>query len=84
MLKGIYSIYDEKAQVFQTPFFSVQELEAKRQLHFLVLDETTFISKFPNDFRLFRLGSIDTVSGVINHLPVPELVCTATELKGGR
>lgn len=81
MLKGLYSIYDEKTQVFGTPFASVYEQEAIRHLAALCLDDRQIVCLFPSDFRLYRIGQFDDITGLLTSLPVPQLVASAVDIK---
>ena len=52
---GMYTFYDRKAKRYQTPFFAISDLFAKR--HYSQLRETEgLIKSFPKDFDLIRIG----------------------------
>lgn len=78
MLKGVYSLYDEASQSFNVPFYTVHEQEAIRHIGALLLDKNSMVSNFPQDFKLYKLGTFDTSSGVITSLDVPLLVTAAS------
>jgi len=80
MKQKIYSIYDEKAMAFMTPFYQVSDSLAYRMLTQLVNDETTNVCKYPEDFSLYRLGEWDDVSGGI-HQKEMKCLAKATEVK---
>lgn len=67
----IFTVYDKKAQSYNTPFFCASDDLAKRSFVELCRDERTVIARNPEDFDLFCLGSFfedsaffDTVSPV--------------------
>lgn len=80
----IYSIFDEKAQVFNTPFTEHNENTAIRSFTNLCLDGTGMVSKYPEDFKLYHIGDFDVVKGIITALPVPEFVVSAMQVISSR
>ncbi len=79
MILNIYSIYDEKATVYQNLITFNTNGQALRVLADIVQDPKTTINKHPSDYKLYRLGSVDDNSGVITPLPVPELIGNAID-----
>lgn len=55
----IYSIYDEKVEAYNTPFFSPTNPAAIRQFTDLANNEQTTISNHPHDYILYQLGKWD-------------------------
>lgn len=76
----IFSIYDEKAQVFNTPFVGSNEAVAVRSFADICLDGTNMVSKYPGDFKLYYVGNFDAVKGTITALDVPEFVVSAMQV----
>jgi len=74
---SIYSIRDNKASAFNTPFFSESDVLATRSLTQAVRDPRLQLSMFPEDFDLYRLGLYDPVSGIISPAKQPEFVVSA-------
>lgn len=60
----MFAIYDLKADSYQTPFFAVNSPVAERMFSAMKSDSTTMVYRFPEDFRLFRVGEFDMVTGV--------------------
>jgi len=75
----VFSIFDEKAQTFSKPFFLTHKGEAIRVFSDVVNDEKSMIAKHPEDYKLYKLGSFDDVSGVMESLPMPEFINNATD-----
>lgn len=77
----IYSIRDSKGEVFNTPFFQKTHGEAERNFRELVNDEKSMVSKYPEDFDLYHLGSYEDQSGKIEILPTPSHVVKAISVQ---
>jgi hypothetical protein len=72
-----FSIFDDKATVFNTPFFSINESVARRDFTRLVQDESSIIHVSPVDFHLYEVGSFDDDSGIFAVYDKPVFVCHA-------
>jgi hypothetical protein len=59
MIKKIYSVYDKKAAVYCTPFYSVNAATAVRDFGHVAKDSQTEIGKYPEDFSLWYFGEWD-------------------------
>lgn len=78
----LFSVYDSKALNYAGPFAAASRGVAVRMLMTAVADASTDVSKFPGDFTLFELGSLDTSSGVLKGcVNGPELVLRADQAK---
>ena len=64
----IFSIYDSKAETFNTPLFLVQEGQAIRIFDDMVNDDQTDIAKHTEDYTLFNLGEFDSETGLVTPL----------------
>lgn len=64
-MQSIYSVYDKKAQSFNTPFFAFNDDIARRSFCDLIRDKRSFVSQHPEDFVLFRIGSFDESLGTV-------------------
>jgi len=74
-----YSIHDMKAEAYATPFFSPNDLMAKRNFADLARDPLSTIHKNPEDFRLFRVGEFVNDDGTLIQSEIPQLICEGTE-----
>lgn len=77
MKHKIYSIFDEKAQIFNTPFFMDNDNMAVRAFNDLASDKQSAIYLHPEDYRLYELGSFENVEGVIIPVDRPRFICNA-------
>lgn len=77
MKHNIYSIFDEKAQVFNTPFFMDNDAMATRAFNDLAADPTSNIFRHPEDYRLYELGAFENVEGVVIPLDRPRFIVNA-------
>lgn len=79
MILGMFTIFDEKAQFHNKPFYFAHDGEAKRMVADLVLNSDFMISKHPGDFKLYKLGTFNDATGKTEQFDIPQLVCNATE-----
>lgn len=71
----IYSIYDRKAAYYLPLFQMRSHADALRQFSEIVTQSDTPISKYPADYDLVSLGSIDMENGLIQPTyPVETLI----------
>lgn len=81
MLHRVFSLFDNKAEAYMTPFFTMNQGLALRSVRDLVMDKNTVVGKHPEDFTLFELGHYSDESGMFEtHSPKP--VCNCIELAG--
>lgn len=75
-----FSVRDQKGEVFNTPFFKKTHGEAERDFTTLCKDQNSMVSKFPDDFDLYFLGSYDDQTGVFKPLPTPQHIVKAVQV----
>lgn len=75
----VLSLKDAKADTFSPPFFQVNRASALRVLSDLVADERSTVSRHPEDFALFELGTFDDVTGMITSYDMPRHLSNALE-----
>lgn len=68
----MFSMRDSKGDVFHTPQCYRTVGEAIRAVQVLAENKDHMISKFPDDFALFRIGRFCEKSGVCEPLKQPE------------
>jgi len=71
MITKAFSVRDSKANTFGVPFFAVNSAVAARMFTDLVSDVKSTVSRFPDDFTLFEVGSFDDDKGVMMPLSIP-------------
>ena len=69
-MKGIYSIFDKKAQEYNAPFVEVTDATAIRAIQDVVSNGEHPFSKFSEDYELVKLGSYDSATGIIEMDPM--------------
>jgi len=63
MILKVFSVFDSKLQVFNTPFFSRSAADASRSFSDLVRDSRTTVGQHPGDFFLYEIGEYFDESG---------------------
>lgn len=66
MILKVFSVFDSKLQVFNTPFFSRSVADATRSFSDLVRDSRTTVGQHPEDFFLYDIGLYSDETGEIN------------------
>jgi hypothetical protein len=59
----MFAMYDLKAERYDTPFFSLNNVHAERRFVTACQDPSTMIYRFKNDFQLHYLGVFDILDG---------------------
>lgn len=59
----LFSIFDQKAECFQTPYFAASRGTGVRMFHKLANDQNTIVGQYAADFTLFELGTFDDSEG---------------------
>lgn len=78
MNKFIYAVYDKKAQVYGTPFYSITAATALRDFGHAAKDPANEIGRYPEDFSLWYFGMWDDSNGRIE-LKEPSHVANALD-----
>ncbi len=68
MIQKIFTIYDEKARAYITPFFLPEAGMAIRTFADCVNSDSHQFGKHPSDYTLFTLGGWDDTDGKFNPL----------------
>lgn len=76
----VFSIYDEKALIFATPFFMSTNGQAIRGFMDLAKDPNSFVSKHPSDYKLYQLGEYDDLTGVFTNVNAPIFLASGSEI----
>ncbi len=71
MILEMFSMYDEKAMAFITPFFLQNENMARREINHVGGSEKHMFGRHPEDYCLYQVGTFDdTTCEVIVQHPV--------------
>lgn len=81
MIQQIYSIRDAKAEYYTQPFYAKTHGEAERQFNQWCNDDKTAMHKFPEDFDLYHIGTLDDSTGKIAALDTPHHITKAVQQK---
>lgn len=81
MRQCVFSIFDDKAKAFLTPFYMPLKPMAVRTFTNCVNDPTHAFCSNPEDYTLFYLGTFDNESGVLELLSPMETVCNGVQVK---
>ena len=57
VILNIYAIYDIKSEQYDTPFFAVSDLYAKRRFLIMSDEEKSPLYKWPEDFELHKVAT---------------------------
>jgi len=75
----IYSIFDEAAKAFNTPFFMANKAMALRAFTDLANDSQSSINKHPGDYKLYKIGTFNDENSNIESIEIPELIAHASD-----
>lgn len=75
----VFSIFDSKAEAFNTPIFLPAKGQATRTFEDQVNDESSPFNKHPGDYTLFLIGEFDTDTGLLTPLSTPTSLGLAAE-----
>lgn len=81
MIKKQFAIYDSKAEFYSDPYPYHTTGEALRAFTETANDANSNISKHPEDFTLFEIGSYDNTSASWTPLEAKKSLGTALEYK---
>lgn len=77
----IFSVYDAKAEQFNTPMFLPKKGQAIRAFADQVKDPASELAKHPEDYTLFCLGSYESDDGKFEPGTSPVALCSALDFK---
>lgn len=63
MEKMVFSIRDNKSQIFQPPFMAHNNADAERSIIAAASAPNSMIGQFPTDFELYFVGKYDDSTG---------------------
>lgn len=78
---NFYSIFDRKANIYNTPFHAPTDVHAMRTFAMQAnyADEANMLNFAPEDFTLYRIGTFDDHKGLLIS-ETPQLLVEATKL----
>lgn len=75
----VFSIFDSKAEVFNTPIFLPAIGQARRTFGDQVNDESSPFNKHPGDYTLFQIGTYESDNGKLTPEKTPISLGLASE-----
>lgn len=75
-----YTLHDVKALTYSPPFFTTNDMVAKRMVSDLVQDNNTLVGRHPADYKLYKVGTFDEGNAVMQPLSIPEHVIDCVAL----
>ena len=79
MIKVMYALKDTQVNAFMRPVFLSNDAECRR-LMINTLTQDEMIKKFPDDFVMYCLGRFNEETGLIDVLPDPQRMFSASEI----
>lgn len=83
MKHKVFTVRDDKAQMYNLPFYSRTSAEATRNLLETMNNPQTMINKYPTDYSLWQVGEYDDVDGTFQTHP-PIHIVNAIDLQDQR
>lgn len=74
-LRGIYTIYDRKGEIYLPPFMETADGTAIRNVQDMVAKPGSVWSNHPQDFDLVKIAEFGEISGSIK--PIPDKIVLA-------
>lgn len=81
MIRNMYAIRDQAAEVYNLPFAAHTHGEAERNFAQLVNDPKSTVYAYPEHFELTYIGQYDDQKGQVLSLDTPQHICRAVQLK---
>lgn len=75
----VCSVFDKQSRQFSAPFTSFTSGTATRDFARAVRDSKGMVDKFPADYELYYIGSMDTDTGVLFCEAIPELLAKGAD-----
>lgn len=67
IIRCLYSVYDSKSKTYSNPFTALNDDEAKRSFFDAVHDNSTSISRHPEDYTIFRIGDFNVATAELTY-----------------
>lgn len=83
MILNVFAVYDLKAEAYMAPFFQQTKGLAIRSFAAAAHDGGSVISKYPEDFCLFDLGTWEDRTGLFSPRVAPISLGTARDFMTG-
>lgn len=81
MIKYMFVIYDNVAELYSSPFFNVRQEAAIRDVLRAALSDESEIFHAPKDYDLYLIGEYDDETGIVTANAEKEFITNAYVLK---
>lgn len=82
MIMQSYLIFDSKSQMYNHPFFLLNDQIALRSAQDIMADPNSSIKAHPADYTMFNVGTYDDTTGVYTQSPTQTVICRFHEIQG--
>lgn len=79
----MYSIYDKESKRYDTPFFTLDAIGAKRSFIFQCQKKDAPVGFFKDSYELHKVGSFNVETGFVNTKKEPEVVLKGNQVDIG-
>lgn len=77
----MYAVFDVKSEVYECPIYCHNPGDAARFFTgYLRKQPESNYALFPEDYRIFEVGTFNTVTGGVTGLKHPHMICTFSDL----
>lgn len=80
MIHFAYTLHDVKALQYHPPFFAINDAIAKRMVSDIATDNSTSVGRHPSDYKLYKIGHYDDLTGAFAPLNILEHVVDVVAL----
>lgn len=80
MKHEMYVVFDKKSQIYNKPFYFINHAVAVRAARELLLDTTSEITRHPEDFAMFHVGTYDDETAEIQVAKIQDIIVRFHEL----
>jgi len=80
LIVKVYTLFDEKAAFYGSPFYCKTDNEALRMVSDAARSTETLIGTHPEDYSLYNVGQFDDNAGKLIPENVPVFIVKVTEL----
>lgn len=82
MKHGVYTVHDQKAMAFLSPFVAKTDGEAIRNFMDVCSDVNHIFHRHAHDFHLYRIGSYEDLTAELKNVDPPEMLISAVNAIG--
>lgn len=80
MKSFLFTVFDNKTQVFCPPFVAITQSAALRDFAYAANDKSTSVGKYPTDFTLYLIGEFDDETALVTETQMRNLGTASTFL----